>query len=103
MKNVDEMRGKILGYKNDVLGGKTKDSNKKRYVVFVAFEGQCFYVILVQGIRQYCRTVVRQFWSFMASVSGLILEVHGTWSTSTFGISTFCVDPLSLSFEQTFQ
>ena len=65
--------------------GKQKKFKQKGYAVFVAFEGQCFYAILVQGTRQHCRTTVQQFWSFMASVSGLNLAAHKTWSISTFG------------------
>ena len=34
----------------DALGGKTKKFKQKGYAVFVAFEGQCFISILVQGI-----------------------------------------------------
>ena len=62
----------------DALGGKTKKFKQKGYAVFVAFKGQCFIAILVQGIRQQCRTAVQQFWRFMARESGPSLAAHET-------------------------
>ena len=54
------------------------NSNSLGKLLFVAFEGQCFIAILVQGTGRQCRTAVQQFWSFMDSESGPSLAVHET-------------------------
>ena len=85
-----------------LLEGKQNNMNNLSKLLFVAFEGQFFISILVQGIGRQCRTVVQQFWSFMASESGPSLAAHVTWSTNAFGLSSFCLDSLDSPFDQTF-
>ena len=85
-----------------LLEGKQNNLNNLSKLLFVAFEGQCFIAILVQGNGQQCRTVVQQFWRFMASESGPSLEARLTWSTNALGLSSFCLDSLDSPFDQTF-